>query len=53
MQKTCKEMLTTRWTNMRLRTQIILKLLMFILLLFAICMIFLSLIFELFYVPDV
>lgn len=54
-QKTCKEMFTcsTGWSQMRLRTQIILKLVLIIFLLFAIYMVVLIIIFEFYYKPDV
>ena len=42
-----------KWTEMRLRTQIILKLVLIIFLLFAIYMVVLVIIFELYYKPDV
>lgn len=49
----CQEFFSTKWTEMRLRTQIILKLVLIIFLLFAIYMVVLIIIFEFYYKPDV
>ena len=51
--RTIKQMCSTGWSQMRLRTQIILKLVLIIFLLFAIYMVVLVIIFEFYYKPDV
>ena len=51
--RTCKQICTTGWAQMRLRTQIISKLVLIIFLLFAIYMVVLVIIFEFYYKPDV
>lgn len=53
LKRKCREFCTTKWTEMRLRTQIILKLLLIIVLLFTIYIIVLVVIFEFYYKPDV
>jgi len=51
--QTIQQMCSTGWSQMRLRTQIILKLVLIIFLLFAIYMVVLIIIFEQYYKPDV
>ena len=51
--RTCRQICTTGWAQMRLRTQIISKLVLIIFLLFAIYMVVLVIIFEFYYKPDV
>ena len=53
LQKRCKQFFTTGWTEMRLRNQIFLKLVLIIFLSIAIYMVVLVIIFEGYYKPDV
>ena len=51
--RTCQKIFRTRWDQMRLRTQILIKLFLTILLLFSVYMVVLVIIFEGWYKPDV